>query len=1032
MAQNEPGTGIIATAIARPVTVTVCVLLLMLFGLLSLFKLPIQLTPDLQIPTLTVTTAWPGATPAEVEREILLEQEEALKSVQGVERMTSEATNSQGVVTLEFAVGTPIDEALVRVTNRLSQVPNYPDAAREPVVSTADSAGPPLAVIVLRATDGRSIAPYRTWVEDEVIPNYERVKGVAQVRFFGGQDTQVEVDFDPAALAARGVSVERMVSALRAELRDVSGGAMDLGKRRYTVRTAVAPVDPVALEGTVLGVDAQGRVVRLGDVAKVQLGLRDLERKVLADGRDAMALLFDRETGANVLSVTDEILEQTRVLNEELVGPRGLELVVVSEQTGYIRGALALVRENLIIGAVLAVGVLWAFLRNLRASLFIGAAIPVCAMGTIVGMSLMGRTVNIVSLAGIAFAVGMVVDASIVVLENIDTWRRRGVGAREAALEGTREVWGAILASTATTVAVFLPILGWTDEVGELLRDVSVAMCFAITLSLLASVLMLPALAARLPEPAPEEAQQSSFNDRARERIGRMVAAVVRTPLRAAVMVLLAMLGSGLATRALLPAMEYLPTGNRNLMFGVVVPPPAYSVSEMARVGEYVQSRIVPHIGVDTDGIPAIGRTFFVALPGQGFMGASAQRDADIAPMVDFVRAVLREVPGVFAVANQTSLFSRNLSGGRTIDVDITGSDLSSLLSIGGQMMGSISKAIPDVQARPVPTLDPGAPELRLLPRREQATALGMSSAEVGLAVDALVDGRIIGELGRPGETQVDVVVRAVPRVLGVTELMSTPIAGPRGQVLPLSTVAELVETVSPTTIRRVERRRALTLQVTPPAAVPLEEAMRLIREEVVAPMRESGQIPAGVRVSLAGAADKLDAARLRMGQAVLLAVLICFLLMAAMFEDFVSPIIIMTAVPLAGAGGIAALRLVDATLGRQPLDMMTALGFIILVGTVVNNAILIVDGALTRLRQGEALESALVAAVTGRVRPILMTTCTTMAGLLPLVLAPGSGSELYRGIGAIVLGGMLFSTAMTLFVVPALASLIYRVRRVA
>ncbi|MEC8423144.1 MAG: efflux RND transporter permease subunit, partial [Myxococcota bacterium] len=316
----------IKLAIARPVGVLVGVLLIMLFGALSLSGLPIQLTPDVSVPTITVTTRWPGAAPSEVEREILLEQEEVLKSVSGLERMVSEASDAQGTVTMEFEVGMDLDEALVRVSNRLAQVPDYPDSARQPSLATADSAGPPLAVLIIRGLEGKDPRSSRTWVEDNVIPRFERIPGVAGVRFFGGQDSEVQVRFDPTALAARGVTVGELVLAVRRQLADVSGGDVELGKRRYVVRTEVAPDDPAALEDAVLRVQPDGSVLRVGDVAAVSVGLRKATRNVLANGQDAMAMLFDREAGSNVLEVTEAILAETDRVNAEQLAPRRLEV----------------------------------------------------------------------------------------------------------------------------------------------------------------------------------------------------------------------------------------------------------------------------------------------------------------------------------------------------------------------------------------------------------------------------------------------------------------------------------------------------------------------------------------------------------------------------------------------------------------------------------------------------------------------------------------------------------------------------------
>ena len=308
-----------------------------------------------------------------------------------------------------------------------------------------------------------------------------------------------------------------------------------------------------------------------------------------------------------------------------------------------------------------------------------------------------------------------------------------------------------------------------------------------------------------------------------------------------------------------------------------------------------------------------------------------------------------------------------------------------------------------------------------------------MGGAELGLVVDALIDGAIIGEYTPKGSPKLDVVLRAVTEgdqlLADAPALLSAPVATPSGRVVPLGALAEIEERLGPSVIRHLERRRAITLNVSPPEDLALEDASDTIRNEVIGSLEAEGAVPPGVEFGLSGAAGKLEVAQKQFGNILLLALIICFLLIAALFEDFVSPLAVLMSVPLAAAGGAGGLWLVNALLGKQPLDLMTALGFLILIGVVVNNAILVVDGSLTRLRAGSTLSEAVPLAVEARVRPIFMTTATSLAGLLPMVVFSGSGSELYRGVGAIVLGGLLLSTVLTLFVVPSAFTLLWRLR---
>ncbi|MEM9460476.1 MAG: efflux RND transporter permease subunit [Myxococcota bacterium] len=1027
---------LIAAAVQRPVTVFVGVVLVVMFGALSVVGLPIQLTPDISVPTMTITTAWPGASPREIEAEIIEEQEDALKAVPGLVKMQSEARPNRAQLTLEFEVGTDLDEALVRVNNRLTQVPDYPAAAREPVISAASNAGPPLAVITIVSPTGEPVGQYRTWVEQQILPQLERIPGVASITHLGGQESRIHVDFDMAALAARRITVAQVAARIGAELRDVSGGDLDMGKRRYLVRTPVAPEQPSQLERIVIGAGTGGTPILLGDVARVYRGLREPADVAFANERPSMVLLLYREAGTNVLEVSQEVRDAVDQLQEDRFAPEGLEMIVVSDQVGYINGALDLVRTNLLIGAGLAVLVLLLFLRSIAASAVISVAIPVCVLGTALGMALMGRTINVVSLAGTAFAVGMVVDNSIVALENIDSWRRRGKSPAQAAYHGVREIWGALLASTVTTAAVFLPIIGWQDEVGELLRDVAVAIALAVGVSLVVSVLVIPSFSARLLRATAEpEDGGRGLGAGLRRSIGRQVALLTASWRRGLLVAMVAVAGAISLAQSLLPSMEYLPTGNRNLIFGILLPPPGYSPGELDTIGRDVQAQMAAHTGVDKDGVPAIERSFFVGSPNQVIFGSIARDEERVGELVPFIRQAGGRAPGAFAFASQASLFGRQLGGGRAVEVELSGADLTAVIGLGGRLLGAIGQAIPGAQIRPIPSLDLGAPELHAVPRRDETAGLAVGGAELGLVVDTYVDGAIVGELGPAGEPKIDVALRALRpggrEVDDPESLAASPVATPSGDIVPLSSLAKLEEHLGPTLIRRIERRRSITLQVSPPESVPLEDAMATIRDDVIAPLQEQGQIPAGIQTELSGTAGKLEGAKERLGEVLLLAVIISFLLLAALFEDFLAPLAVLVTVPLAGGGGVLGLWLVDRYLSPQPFDLMTALGFVILIGVVVNNAILVVDGALARLREGLSLHQAVPAAVEARVRPIFMSTATSVAGLLPLVVFPGSGAELYRGVGAVVLGGLVLSTVLTLYVVPSVFVVLWRVRGV-
>ncbi|MBW1801169.1 MAG: efflux RND transporter permease subunit, partial [Deltaproteobacteria bacterium] len=490
---------LVDASIKNPVSVIVGVFFLSLFGLLSLFRIPVQLTPDVTRPQITVTTIWPGASPREVEKEIIDPQEEYLKSVEGLTKMTSESADSRGVVTLEFSVGTDIDGALLKVSTKLDQVPSYPDDAERPVIVSASENAPPIAWMVLRADreDTPPLGTLKNFIEDYVQPRLERVPGVAKINVYGGREEEMQVIMDEMAVSARNVTIIEIAQALSSGNRNISAGNFDEGKRRYIARTEAEYLKPEDAENVVIKY-INDAPVRVKDVASVEYGFKKRSNLVRNKGNETLAVNAIRQAGSNVLQVMDGLKKTLADVNASLLSDRGLQLDQVYDETGYINSAINLVRQNLFVGGTLAVIVLLIFLRSFSSTLIIALAIPISIIGTFMMMVIFGRTINVISLAGCAFAAGMVVDNSIVVLENIYRHRQMGESRASAALNGASEVWGAVLASTLTTIAVFLPVIFVEEEAGQLFRDIAIAISFAVFLSLVVSITVIPMLSRRI------------------------------------------------------------------------------------------------------------------------------------------------------------------------------------------------------------------------------------------------------------------------------------------------------------------------------------------------------------------------------------------------------------------------------------------------------------------------------------------------------------------------------------------------------
>ncbi|MFK7835420.1 MAG: efflux RND transporter permease subunit [Sulfitobacter sp.] len=1036
---------LIRFAIDRPVAVIAAVLIAVLFGLIALSRIPIQLAPDVRKPIVVVETIWPGAAPSEVEREIVNPQEEALRGLEGLEIMTSRSRTGQAEVTLEFGVGTDMGQSLLLVSNRLDRVSGYPAEASQPSLNTSGSDDSPVAWVLLTAApdNSRDLPSYGDFVEDVLKDRIERIEGVSAVNVFGGVTRELQVVVDPRRLSRYGLTVPEVVRVLRAENISISAGDVDEGKRRYVVRT----------EGNLNTADAVGNVVlrssagdggtgrvRVADVAEVAFAYKDPTSRLRFKGQPGLAFNVVREAGANVITLMEELRD---VLAELKVGPvadAGLEMEQVYDETIYIDGAISLVTQNIWIGGALAALILMLFLRSPRATLVVSLAIPVSIVATFVVMAVSGRTLNVISLAGIAFAVGMIVDAAIVVLENIFRLREAGHSRREAAYLGAKQVWGAILVSALTTVLVFVPILIMELEAGQLFRDIAVAISVSVLLSLVVAVTVIPALASRLLRAGDQKPLRLWGIDHLAGAFRWAVMAYVRLTVRfrllGLLMVGLIAGGAALASIAFLPRLEYLPEGNRNLVFGLILPPPGYNLETTQSIAKRIETVAEPLWQAapepqTPDGTPTIANFFFVATPGNSFVGAAAvdsQRAGELIPVLS--RPIFAE-PGTFGFMTQPSLFGRGVGGGRAIELNISGQDLNEILGVAGRAAGLVAGILPRAeghQFRPIPGLELGAPEVRLVPDRLRLADAGLDTSGLAATVDAFNDGLRVAEI-TVGAERVDLVLKGDPSIslaARTQDVGNYPVVTPSGQIVPVSALADVVLTAGPTEIRHRDRLRTITLEVRPSDALPLEAAVSLLEREVVQTLQDQG-IPSDVRLSVSGTADQLTQTWSAIQINLVVALIIVFLVMAILFESFVLPLVILIAVPVAAAGGVGGLALLN-TFQTQPLDMLTLLGFIILVGIVVNNAILIVHQTLYHLRV-DAMEpvDAIEEATRNRIRPIFMSTLTSVMGMLPLVVFPGAGSELYRGLGAVVVGGLSMSAFLTLLTVPPLLRLCIR-----
>lgn len=1039
-------------AIQRPVIVAVGILILCLLGALAVFQVPVQMIPDIEARVLTIETRWPGATPQDIEKEIIIEQEEYLRRISGLDRITSRATTAQAQIELEFPLGIDINEVLILVNNALSQVPSYPENVDEPRISTSSVSDNPFMFFSIQPLPGNpkgvDILTQQDFIDDYVRIRIEQVSGVSEVGATGGGERQIRILVDPSKLAQRNLRLIDVRNAIRSRNQDVSGGDVDSGKRRFLLRTVGRFQTIKDIEDLVLERRGQS-LIRLRDVATVERGFAEIRNYAYTRSEPMIGMRLRKEVGANVVEVKAGVVAAVAELNEGLLAERGLILKITSDDVVYVVEAVRVVWRNLLIGAALATAVMYLFLRSPSATLIGALGIPICTIAAFLGLLLAGRTINVISLAGVAFAIGMTLDNNIVVLENIYRHLAMGKDRIQAALDGVTEVWPAVLASTLTTVFVFLPIVFIEDEAGQLYSDIAVAIAASIVMSLIVATTLVPTACGRLLAPAKAQpGKRSGLLGRAalaaQSRIVESVGWLLQSVGRRLALIFGALGAAVVILLFLTPAAEYLPEGEEAKVFGFMYAPPGYNIDTMREVYREIDSTFSPHFDADprdyksgASDIPAIrGNVSFVNTGSVFYLVEAADRtEADL--LVDQVSERIRELPGLLAFATRGSIFSGNSGGTRSINVDISAPDLPTLFAASFSAFGKARSLFENPQVRPDPSnLTMGQPLLEIRPNWERAAELGVDTANLGYTVWAYSDGAFVDEFFIEDEKIDMFLFSNSGNIEHPKDIDRVSLYTSTGAVVPLAAVAEVRETVNTETIRRVNGERTVTLSIVPPRAVPLEIGLAKVRSEIVEGMKASGAVPDSVQMSISGASDRLEITRNALSGNFIVAVIIAYLLLVAVFSHWGYPLLIMTSIPIGISGGIVGLWLLNFA-GQwlpmvglqavyQPFDLITMLGFLVLIGTVVNNPILIVERTMRNLTDGSmSIHEAVLESVGSRIRPITMSMITTVFGLAPLVFFPGSGTELYRGLGAIVLFGLLFSTLITLTFIPSALSLI-------
>ncbi|WP_240099325.1 efflux RND transporter permease subunit [Thermomonas flagellata] len=1109
------GFSLVEFATRRRVTVAMFTLTLVLFGLIALSELKVNLLPDLSYPTLTVRTDYPGAAPAEVETLITRPAEEALGVVKGLRRMKSVSRAGQSDVVLEFAWGTNMDQASLDVRDKMESL-QFPLDAKPPVLLRFNPSTQPimrLALSARAAADGeaaiRQLTELRRYAEDDLKRRLEPVDGVAAVKVGGGLEDEIQVDVDQRKLAQYGLSLDSVVQRLQQENVNVSAGRLEEGSQRYLVRTVnqFAGIDeirnllltprPAANAGNsaadqamrlaaasgdarVMAALAQGgqdqaqapaQAVRLRDVAEVRQGHKERESIIRLDGREAVELAIYKEGDANTVATADALQKRLAQIRERL--PRDMQLDVIEDQSVFIRHAIADVKLDALIGGVLAVLVIFLFLRDGWSTFVISLSLPVSIVATFFFMGQLGLSLNVMSLGGLALATGLVVDDSIVVLESIAKARERGLGILEAAISGTREVSMAVVASTLTTIAVFLPLVFVQGIAGQLFRDQALTVAIAIAVSLLVAMTLIPMLSSlkgRAPLAFPEEPPRPRWQpthawQRPAVAVWRGLGALLRYAFFGLVWALVrawrllaALVGPVMGKASDLAMAPYARAERaylRLLPKALARPAPVLAVAGLAFAATLAAlpllgTDLIPQLAQDrfemtaklAPGTP-LARTDAVLREVQaahakdagvrllyGVSGSGTRLDASPsesgenigrltvvmqdrsaeAPLTEALRRSVQRIPGVQVDFSRPELFSLS----PPLEIEVEGNDLDTIRAAGSKL-AALLRANPhyaDVKS----SVEQGFPEIQIRFDQERAAALGLTTRQIADAVVNKVRGEVATRYG-VRDRKIDVLVRARAADRASLEDIRRLIVNPgRGAPVELAEVADVVATTGPSEIHRADQRRVAIVSANL-RGIDLGSAIAEV-ERMVA----RDPLGTDIAVRIGGQGQELGESLRSLLFAFALAVFLVYLVMASQFESLLHPFVILFTIPLALVGAVAALLLT-----RSPVSVVVFIGLILLVGLVVKNAIILIDKVNQLREAGMPKREALVEGARSRLRPIMMTTLTAVFGFLPLALAFGEGAEVRSPMAITVIGGLLVSTLLTLVVIPVVYDLLDR-----
>ena len=1019
--------GLASFPVRRPIMTTVIFLVVVIIGLFSLTRLPIDLMPEITMPTVTVITTYENAGPLEVEELVTRPIESALSALQGIEEITSTSTEGRSVIRVTFPWGTNQEAAINDMRDRLDRIlGRLPDDVDRPMIRKFDVSAMPILILGVMGED-KDLTALQQILEDQVQYRLERVPGVATVDIRGGRRRQIQVALRASSMEAYGLSTDMVVAALRRENRNIPAGSVVAGNRDIMVRTLAEYSNVNDVSGTVITVK-DGVPVRISDVADVFDGFEEVRSLERINQQPGIRLAISKQSGSNTVAVSSGVMREVRRINQDI---DGLEIITLIDNAKYVERAMMSVTQALLMGGAIAILVILLFLRNISSTAIISAAIPISIIATFALVYFCGFTLNMMTFGGLALGIGMLLDNAIVVLDNIYHKRENGVGAYEAAVKGTSEVWSAVTVSTISTLVVFIPVIFMRGMSGIMYQSLAYVVAFSLTCSLIVALTLVPMLSSKFLNPKSFKHEGNSVVDRIFRQtekyyqgVERLYRRIIHWSLRNRVTVIAFIVLLFTLSMFMLPmvGVDLMPATDESevrVNVEMEVGTKLDRLDETVKRIEAIVKQEIPEAVymlanvASSGGFQAVGsntaqiRVWLVPV---------AQRSRSSSQVANDLRRKLVGLPGATVrVREGQGLFIMRMGTNtdQAIGIEIRGYDLQMGQSLARQISTVVADVpgITDVQI----SRDAGMPEYRVKIDRNKAAELGLTATQIGSTVQTAMGGTTATKVRVEGK-EYDVLVRlAEEDRRGLDNINNLTILNSAGRPVALQSAAWLESGEGPVRVERRDRERIITVSVNY-----VGRDMGSVVEDLRTALKEVS-VPQEFAVLIRGDWEEQQKAQREMILAVLMAIVLIFLVMAGQFESFKGPFIVLFSIPVSLIGVVTVMLIT-----KTPFTIQAFIGLIILVGISVNNAIVLVD-LVNRLRREEKIElfRALEIAGERRLRPILMTSFSTILGLLPMAIGLGEGSEAQVPMARVVIGGLMTSTLITLVLIPVIYSLV-------